>query len=90
MAGRARGQFDLRFELLTPSLAATTPGGAVFDHRTLRYRLGQLLGRITRNFLLMTATPHNGNEASFQAFMALLDPDRFATGKGSTPSTSTA
>ena len=44
---------------------------------TKRYRLGQLLGRITRHFLLMTATPHNGKEDDFQLFMALLDGDRF-------------
>lgn len=44
---------------------------------TKRYRLGQLLSGITRNFLLMTATPHNGKEADFQLFMALLDGDRF-------------
>jgi superfamily II DNA or RNA helicase len=44
---------------------------------TRRYELGQRLDRITRHLLLMTATPHSGNEASFQAFMALLDPDRF-------------
>ena len=29
------------------------------------------------HFLLLTATPHNGKEAEFQRFMALLDPDRF-------------
>ena len=29
------------------------------------------------HFLLMTATPHNGNDADFQLFMGLLDPDRF-------------
>ena len=45
--------------------------------RTGRYRLGQLLGRCTRHFLLMTATPHNGKEKDFQLFMALLDRDRF-------------
>lgn len=45
--------------------------------RTRRYELGQLLGRITRHFLLMTATPHSGSEANFQTFLALLDPDRF-------------
>ena len=45
---------------------------------TKRYRLGQLLGRVTRHFLLMTATPHNGKEDDFQLFMALLDGDRFA------------
>ena len=44
---------------------------------TKRYRLGQLLGRLTRHFLLMTATPHNGKEDDFQLFMALLDGDRF-------------
>src|SRR5438094_902382 len=44
---------------------------------TKRYRLGQLASRITRHFLLMTATPHNGKEEDFQLFMALLDGDRF-------------
>ena len=44
---------------------------------TKRYRLGQLLGRVTRHLLLMTATPHNGKEDDFQLFMALLDGDRF-------------
>ena len=32
---------------------------------------------MTRHFLLMTATPHNGKEEDFQLFMALLDGDRF-------------
>ncbi len=50
-------------------------GGEV--HKTKRYRLGQLLSTITRHFLLMTATPHNGKEEDFQLFMALLDGDRF-------------
>jgi len=44
---------------------------------TKRYRLGELLSTLTRHFLLMTATPHNGKEADFQLFMALLDGDRF-------------
>ena len=44
---------------------------------TKRYRLGQLLSRLTRHFLLMTATPHNGKETDFQLFMALIDEDRF-------------
>lgn len=44
---------------------------------TKRYRLGELLGGLTRHFLLMTATPHNGKEEDFQLFLALLDPDRF-------------
>ena len=44
---------------------------------TKRYRLGEALSRIARHFLLMTATPHNGKEADFQLFLALLDADRF-------------
>lgn len=45
--------------------------------RTKRYQLGQILSTLTRHFLLLTATPHNGKEAEFQLFMALLDGDRF-------------
>ncbi len=56
-------------------LAATFFGGEV--KYTKRYRLGQLLSGLTRHFLLMTATPHNGKEEDFQLFMALLDGDRF-------------
>ena len=32
-------------------------------NETKRFKLGKLLGGITRHFLLMTATPHNGKEA---------------------------
>ena len=56
-------------------MSATYFGGEV--KYTKRYRLGQRLSQITRHFLLMTATPHNGKEEDFQLFMALLDPDRF-------------
>ncbi len=56
-------------------MSASYFGGEV--KYTRRYRLGQLLGRITRHFLLLTATPHNGKEEDFQLFMSLLDPDRF-------------
>ena len=44
---------------------------------TKRYHLGRLIGGHCRNFLLMTATPHNGKDEDFQIFMALLDGDRF-------------
>ena len=38
----------------------------------------------------MTATPHSGIETSFQAFLALLDPDRFeGEARGETTSTDT-
>jgi superfamily II DNA or RNA helicase len=46
---------------------------------TQRYDLGAMIGspERTRNFLMMTATPHSGIEANFQAWLALVDPDRF-------------
>lgn len=46
-------------------------------NKTKRFLLGELLGSVTRHFLLMTATPHNGKEEDFQLFMSLLDSDRF-------------
>ncbi len=46
-------------------------------NKTERFRLGELLGSITRHFLLMTATPHNGKEEDFQIWLSLLDGDRF-------------
>jgi superfamily II DNA or RNA helicase len=56
-------------------LHASFFGGEVKE--TKRYKLGKVLGRLTRHLLLMTATPHNGKEEDFQLFMALLDADRF-------------
>lgn len=44
---------------------------------TKRYKLGEVLEKLTRHFLLMTATPHNGKDPDFQLFMALVDGDRF-------------
>ena len=70
---------DCRWDLVVVDeahkLSATFFGGEV--KYTKRYRLGQLLSQLTRHFLLMTATPHNGKEEDFQLFMALLDGDRF-------------
>jgi superfamily II DNA or RNA helicase len=56
-------------------MSASFFGGEV--RYTKRHRLGQLLGRLTRHLLLMTATPHSGKEEDFQLFMSLLDADRF-------------
>jgi len=44
---------------------------------TKRFQLGRLLSSLTRHFLLLTATPHNGKEEEFQLFMSLIDQDRF-------------
>src|SRR5438046_1347875 len=70
---------DCRWDLVVcdeaHKLSATFFGGEI--KYTKRYKLGQLLATLTRHFLLMTATPHNGKEEDFQLFMALLDGDRF-------------
>jgi len=65
------GRWDLVVCDEAHKMSATYFGGEV--KYTKRYRLGQLLSTITRHFLLMTATPHNGKEEDFQLFMALLD-----------------
>ena len=46
--------------------------------KTKRYMLGEILSRNARNFLLLTATPHNGKDEDFYLFMSLIDQDRFA------------
>ena len=70
---------DCRWDLIVcdeaHKMSATVFGREI--KYTKRYRLGQLLSTLTRHFLLMTATPHNGKEEDFQLFMALLDGDRF-------------
>lgn len=70
---------DCRWDLVVcdeaHKMSATVFGGET--KYTKRYRLGQLLSSLARHFLLMSATPHNGKEADFQLFMALLDGDRF-------------
>jgi len=70
---------DCRWDLVVcdeaHKLAATFFGGEI--KYTRRYQLGRLLSGLTRHFLLLTATPHNGKEEDFQLFLALLDGDRF-------------
>lgn len=44
---------------------------------TKRFRLGQLLSGHARQFVLLTATPHNGKDEDFHLFLSLLDGDRF-------------
>ena len=68
-------RFDLVVVDEAHKLSATWFGTKI--NETKRFKLGQLLGSISRHFLLMTATPHNGKEEDFQLFLSLLDSDRF-------------
>lgn len=46
--------------------------------KTKRFVLGEVLRDRARHFLLLSATPHNGKNEDFLAFMTLIDPERFA------------
>ena len=46
--------------------------------KTKRFELGEVLRDRSRHFLLLSATPHNGKNEDFLAFMTLIDPERFA------------
>jgi len=47
--------------------------------KTSRYRLGEVLSRISTHLLFLTATPHKGDPENFRLFLDLLEPGFFAT-----------
>jgi superfamily II DNA or RNA helicase len=48
------------------------------SHKSLRYKLGELLRDTTDHLLLLTATPHKGDPQNFSLFLQLLDADAYA------------
>jgi len=48
------------------------------SHKSLRYRLGELLRDTSDHLLLLTATPHKGDPLNFTLFLQLLDADAYA------------
>jgi superfamily II DNA or RNA helicase len=47
-------------------------------HKSLRYKLGELLRDCSDHLLLLTATPHKGDPVNFTLFLQLLDADAYA------------
>lgn len=47
--------------------------------KTSRYRLGEIISRISEHVLFLTATPHKGDPDNFRLFLDLLEPGFFAT-----------
>ncbi|MEW6367752.1 MAG: helicase-related protein [Acidobacteriota bacterium] len=47
-------------------------------HKSLRYKLGELLRDTSDHLLLLTATPHKGDPGNFSLFLQLLDADAYA------------
>jgi superfamily II DNA or RNA helicase len=48
------------------------------SHKSLRYKLGELLRDSSDHMLLLTATPHRGDPRNFSLFLQLLDADCYA------------
>ena len=48
------------------------------SHKSLRYKLGELLRDSSDHMLLLTATPHKGDPKNFSLFLQLLDADAYA------------
>jgi superfamily II DNA or RNA helicase len=48
------------------------------SHKSLRYKLGELLRDSSDHMLLLTATPHKGDPQNFSLFLQLLDADAYA------------
>ncbi len=69
-------KFGVAFELFSREKQEQCVTGNYFDEQN-QLNLENFLGSLTRHFLLMTATPHNGKEEDFQLFLSLLDSDRF-------------
>jgi len=71
----AKSEWDLAVVDEAHKMSAHFWGGKLEE--TKRYKFGELLSKVSRHLLLMTATPHNGKEEDFQLFLRLLDRDRF-------------
>ena len=48
------------------------------SHKSLRYKLGELLRDTSDHILLLTGTPHKGDPVNFSLFLQLLDRDAYA------------
>jgi superfamily II DNA or RNA helicase len=48
------------------------------SHKSLRYKLGEILRDSSDHMLLLTATPHKGDPENFSLFLQLLDADAYA------------
>ena len=51
---------------------------AAESHKSMRYRLGELLRDSAHHILMLTATPHKGDPENFSLFLQLLDRDAYA------------
>jgi SNF2 family DNA or RNA helicase len=69
----SRSQWDLVFVDEAHRMSARDP-----EHKTERYRLGEMLSDHCDHLVMLTATPHKGDEENFCLFLRLLDKDVYA------------
>jgi superfamily II DNA or RNA helicase len=69
----SRSQWDLVFVDEAHRMSARDA-----EHKTERYRLGEMLSDRSDHFVMLTATPHRGDEQNFCLFLRLLDPEVYA------------
>lgn len=65
-----RAQWDLVIVDEAHRMSASDP-----EHKTDRYRLGEVLSQKTLHLLFLTGTPHKGEPVNFCLFLQLLDRD---------------
>lgn len=73
LPGLRQAEWDLVIIDEAHRMSASDP-----EHKTQRYRLGELIRDSSSHILLLTATPHRGDPANFSFFLQLLDEDAFA------------
>lgn len=70
-------EFDLTIVDEAHKMSASRYGDKT--DKTNRYRLGEILSRVSEHLLFLTATPHRGDPENFRLFLDLLEPGFFAT-----------
>ncbi len=79
LPGLEQAQWDLVIIDEAHKLSAYRYGPRSKIDKTKRYQLAEKLGPKTRHLLLMTATPHKGDDENFRLLLALLDDKVFAS-----------
>lgn len=69
--------FDLIIVDEAHKLSAYSSGSTI--SKTNRYKLGEVLSKLSRHLLFLTATPHKGDLQNFRLLLDLLEPGFFAT-----------
>ncbi|HZT06350.1 MAG TPA: helicase-related protein [Chloroflexota bacterium] len=82
LPGLEQATWDLVIFDEAHKLSAYRYGSAGKIEKTQRYQLAEKLASRTKHLLLMTATPHKGDDENFRLLMSLLDDKVFASRAG--------